>query len=186
MRLFHPVFRGEVEYRRAFVYPTDIQNIPDLVEELKADYDVNAPGIFAIRELRRNSERLAHLVGVVYWTTFLAAIVTIFIVTVMNVYQRMPMIGVLRLVGLPPSGVLWVITVRNLLLMLIGAALIVLIGLVLQFLVNSALEPGTCRIHGTDYLSALAMVVTSCVIAFVYSGLRAAQFDPVRLVDHSA
>ena len=56
----------------------------------------------------------------------------------------------------------------------------------LELTVNAALEPGTCRIRAADYLSALMMVITSCVIAFVYSGLKAARYDPVRLLDNSA
>ena len=180
------MYRGQVEFRRAFVYPEDIDLIPELQERLKKDFDVHAPGIFAIRELRRNASRLDDLVNVLYVTTFVAAMITVFIVTAMSVYQRMSMIGVLRLVGLSPKAVLWVISVRNVFLMVLGLILIVGTGFLAEGAINAIVDAGTCQVRPGDYAMVVAMVLGSCIAAFVYAGLRAASFDPVKLVENLA
>ncbi len=183
---FHPALRGNLEFTTAFVYPKDIEDIPVLRQVLAADFEVHAPGVFAVKELQGNAAILERLVSIIYWATFLAAIVTIFIVTVMNVFQRMPMIGVLRLVGLTPAAVLWVITVRNFFLMAIGSALVISGGYLVQAGINALVSPGTCWIEFSDCLKALAMVCASCVFAFCYSGLKAARFEPVKLIEQAA
>lgn len=183
---FHPARRGEVEYRRAFVYPEDVDAIPELQERLRRDFDVHAPGAFAVKELRANAERLGQLVAIVYAFTCLASLVTVWLVTGMGVRQRLPIVGVLRLAGFSRSAVLWFITARN--LALLGAALALVLGLgaLASAVLDRAVAPGACRIGARELGLVCLMVGGSSAAAFVHAGWRAARYDPVRLVEHVA
>lgn len=183
---FHPARRGEVEYRRAFVYPDDVDAIPELQERLRRDFDVHAPGAFAVKELRANAGRLAQLVAVVYGSTCLAALVTVWLVTGMGVRQRLPIVGVLRLAGFSRGAVLWFITARNLALMLAALGLVLVLGAVACAVLERVVAPGACQLGWRDLAMVVLMVGGSCAAAFVHAGWRAARFDPVRLVEHVA
>ncbi len=183
---FHAARQREVEAHRAFVYPDDVDAIPALHAALARDYDVRAPGVFAVRELRRHAARLDRLVAVVFATTAAAAALTVWLVTGMSVRQRLPLVGVLRLTGFGPGDVLWFVTARNLALLAGALALVVGLGLAAQALLDRALSPGACAIGLADVAAVSGMLVGTCAAAFVHGARRAARHDPVALVERAA
>lgn len=183
---FHAARASAVEAHRAFVYPDDVDALPALQAALARDFDVTAPGVFAVRELRRHAARLDRLVWVVFVTTCAAAALTVWFITGMSVRQRLPLVGVLRLSGFGAGDVLLFVTARNLTLLCLSLALIVGLGLGLQVALDHALGAGACRIGAGDVAAVAAMIVGACAAAFVHAGLRAARHDPVALVERSA
>lgn len=175
-----------VEAHRAFVYPDDVDALPALQAALSRDYVVGAPGVFAVRELRRHAARLDRLVWVVFVTTCATAALTVWFITGMSVRQRLPLVGVLRLSGFGAADVLVFVTARNLTLLAASLALIVALGLGVQAVLEGALGAGACRITPRDVAAVAAMVVGACAAAFVHAGLRAARHDPVALVERTA
>jgi putative ABC transport system ATP-binding protein len=183
---FHAARASAVEAHRAFVYPDDVDALPALQAALARDYDVTAPGVFAVRELRRHAARLDRLVQVVFVTTCAAAALTVWFITGMSVRQRLPLVGVLRLSGFGAGDVLLFVTARNVTLLCLSLALIVGLGWLAQAALDHALGAGACRIGAGDVAAVTAMIVGACAAAFVHAGLRAARHDPVALVERAA
>lgn len=181
-RAFRPVARAAVEAHRAFIYPDDVDAIPELVARLSGEFDVRAPGVFAVRELRRHAARLDLLVAVVFAATCAASLVTVGLVTAGGVRQRLPVVGALRLAGFSRAGVLWFVTARHLLLLAAGLALVAALGLAAEQGL-ARLAPGACRLEARDLLAVGGMVVGSCAVAFVHAARRAARHDAVRLLE---
>lgn len=179
---FHAARARAVEAHRAFVYPDDVDAIPALHAALARDFHVQAPGVFAVRELRRHAARLDRLVAVVFATAALAAALTVWLVTGMSVRQRLPLVGVLRLAGFGRGDVLWFVTARNLALLAAALALTVGLGLAAEAALARALGPGACRLGAADVAAVAGLIVVTCALAFVHAGLRAARHDPLALV----
>ncbi|MCO5169059.1 MAG: ATP-binding cassette domain-containing protein [Planctomycetes bacterium] len=183
-RAFRPAARRTVEAHRAFVYPDDVDALPELVARLSGEFDVRAPGVFAVRELRRHAARLDLLVAVVFAATCAASLVTTSLVTAGATRQRLPVVGALRLAGFSRGAVLWFVTARNLLLLAAGLGLVLALGLAAERALER-LAPGACRLGAGDVLAVGGMVVGSCAAAFVHAAWRAARHDAVRLVEEA-
>jgi ABC-type lipoprotein release transport system permease subunit len=166
-------------YNEARVYATTLDTVPEVDDYLKKELHYNTTSSKTrVQEMRKYSETLDALV----WTV-LAAVLVFGTFTILFVFgdvtsRKRGAIGIMRIMGMPPTGIFGIVLVRALIVGLAGFVLTVLAGKGLAEVL--ALQYGDiCIIEWEHVQQVLIVALLCCLIGVITPAWRAACLDPV-------
>lgn len=175
--LFRPVSEDSAYYQaRVFVH--DVFQVADLHERLAASFGVRSNQA-RVREVQRYSEVLGLLVGILSVMALGIALFTIYVVFHDVSVRKKRMIGTLRILGLPPSGVLVLLWIRAFLVALAASGLIFVFGQALAAALNAWYANNLCLLVPEDYLWVMLWIVVVCLLAVLPPAWKISRLDPV-------
>lgn len=160
-------------YSQAFVYASSIDAVPELDEQLQAMGYSTISSASRVTEMRHHLDTLA-----VLKQSMLVGVIALGILTLTVVYwdvarRRRGMIGVLRLCGVSPTGIITIMITRGLIVGLLGAALTVLVGYGLVGLISRLLN-ASCNITPGDQARVAVAAVACSILGILPSSIRTA------------
>ncbi|MCP3964224.1 MAG: ATP-binding cassette domain-containing protein [bacterium] len=175
--LFRPVSE-ESSYYQARVFVRDVFQVADLHERLATSFGVRSNQA-RVREVQSYSEVLGLLVGILSVMALGIALFTIYVVFHDVSVRKKRMIGTLRILGLPPVGVLVLLWVRALLVALAASGLIFVFGQALAAGLNAWYAKSLCLLVPQDYLWVMLWIVVVCLLAVLPPAWKISRLDPV-------
>lgn len=167
---------GELMYERARLYADTIDEVPSVVEQLRArDFAVLSEST-RIREIQKQDGSLVFIVFIVSVGVLLFGIFTVGNVLQDSTARKRGTIGILRVMGVSKAGVFVLVFLRAAVIGLVAGVLTIVVGLILGWLLRFV--PVSIVTWPVDLIAVFLSALACCIIGSLYPAWDASRVDP--------
>lgn len=177
----------EVSFTKARLYTDTIDDVPAAADVLVDRRYAVLSEVSRIAEIQEQDSSLRTLVLVVSLGVFVFGVITVFSVLLDSTDRKKGMIGILRVMGVPASGVFYVLVIRAVVIGVFAGALCSGVGVLLAVLLSSpehlgelgAWVPRISIILGAPEYAAVCVGALLCAsLGVLVPAIKASRLDP--------
>ncbi|MEM7477835.1 MAG: FtsX-like permease family protein, partial [Planctomycetota bacterium] len=164
-----------ITYTDALVYANTIDEVPLVVDELKAE-EYSAKGKESqIKEIQQQDRSLTLLVFIVAGVVFLFGVITVVSVLLDSTERKKSTLGIMRVMGVTRRGIFYMVFLRSTVIALLAALLTIVFGYSSSILLSPWIS---IEITIVDLGLVLVGALLCCAFGSLWPARRASKMDP--------
>ena len=172
--LFVPITQ-EARFPHVRAYAMDIDRVPEVVQQFQSRGYATDSNVSLIKELRKNTSRLAIIVTIVAIGVFFFGTITVVSLLLDSTARKKGTIGIMRVMGVSRFGIFFTVFMRATIIAVLAAVVTVFLGFGFKFLLSPVIA---INIGQLDILYVVLGAIICCTLGSLLPAFYASRMDP--------